>query len=255
MSGHSKWSTIKHKKGAKDAKRAKIFTKLIKELTVAVKEGGGSDPDFNPRLRLAIANAKGANMPKDNIERAIKKAESSNENFQEYTFEGTGQGGAAIFVECLSDNNQRTVSDVRHVFSKYGGELGKNGSLSYIFDRKGIFTIPEGDFDPEELELELIDAGLEEMEKEERDDGVKYILTVDMKDFGNMQKKLDEMKIVAENAELQRIPRMYKKLDPETAMKALNIVEKLEELDDVSSVYHDIELTDEVAKAIEEAEG
>ncbi len=251
MSGHSKWSTIKHKKGAKDAKRAKIFTRLIKELTVAVKEGGGPDPDFNPRLRLAINNAKGANMPKDNIERAIKKADSEGSNLQEYTFEGTGQGGAAIFVECLSDNNQRTVSDVRHVFSKYGGELGKNGSLSYIFERKGVFVIPDGDFDAEELELELIDAGLEEMEKNEEG---KYVLTVDMKDFGNMQKKLEELKIEAENAELQRIPKMYKTLDPETAMKALNIVEKLEDLDDVQNVYHDIELTDEVAKAMEEQE-
>ncbi|NPA68004.1 MAG: YebC/PmpR family DNA-binding transcriptional regulator [Chlorobi bacterium] len=249
MSGHSKWSTIKHKKGAKDAKRAKIFTRLVKELTVAVKEGGGTDPEFNPRLRLAIANAKGANMPKENIERTIKKADKDGSNLQEYTFEGTGHGGAAIFVECLSDNNQRTVSEVRHVFSKYGGELGKNGSLSYIFERKGVFVIPEGDFDPEELELELIDAGLEEMEKNEEG---KYVLTVDMKDFGNMQKKLEEMKITAENAELQRIPKMYKTLDPETAMKALNIVEKLEELDDVQTVYHDIELTDEVAKAIEE---
>ncbi len=254
MSGHSKWSTIKHKKGAKDAKRAKIFTRLIKELTVAVKEGGGADPDFNPRLRLAIANAKGANMPKENIERAVKKAQDDGSNLQEYTFEGTGQGGAAIFVECLSDNNQRTVSDVRHVFSKYGGELGKNGSLSYIFDRKGIFVIKEGEFDAEELELELIDAGLEELEKEVQEDDTKYILTVDMKDFGNMQKKLEELKLEAENAELQRIPRMYKQLDSETALKALNIVEKLEDLDDVQNVYHDIELTEDIAKALEEQE-
>jgi len=250
MSGHSKWSTIKHKKGAKDAKRAKIFTRIVKELTVAVKEGGGSDPEFNPRLRLAIANAKGVNMPKENIERTIKKAQDDGSNLQEYTFEGTGQGGAAIFVECLSDNNQRTVSDVRHVFSKYGGELGKNGSLSYIFERKGTFVIPKGEFDIEELELDLIDAGLEEIEEEEG----KYILTVDMKDFGNMQKKLEELKLEAENAELERVPKMYKKLDPETAMKALNIVDKLEDLEDVQNVYHDIELTDEVAKALEEQE-
>ncbi len=250
MSGHSKWSTIKHKKGAKDAKRAKMFTRIVKELTVAVKEGGGTDPEFNPRLRLAIANAKGVNMPKENIERTIKKADSDGSNLQEYTFEGTGQGGAAIFVECLSDNNQRTVSDVRHVFSKYGGELGKNGSLSYIFERKGTFVIKKGDFDIEELELDLIDAGLEDLEEE---DG-KYILTVDMKDFGNMQKKLEELKLEAENAELERIPKMYKKLDPETALKALKIIDKLEELEDVQNVYHDIELTDEVAKAMEEQE-
>jgi len=250
MSGHSKWSTIKHKKGAKDAKRAKIFTRIVKELTVAVKEGGGSDPEFNPRLRMAIANAKGVNMPKDNIERTIKKAQDDGSNLAESTFEGTGQGGAAIFVECLSDNNQRTVSDVRHVFSKYGGELGKNGSLSYIFERKGTFVIAQGDFDIEELELDLIDAGLEDLEEE---DG-KYILTVDMKDFGNMQKKLEELKLEAENAELERIPKMYKKLEPATALKALKIVDKLEDLEDVQNVYHDIELTDEVAKALEEQE-
>ena len=250
MSGHSKWSTIKHKKGAKDAKRAKMFTRIVKELTVAVKEGGGVDPDFNPRLRLAIANAKGVNMPKDNIERTIKKADSDGSNLVESTFEGTGQGGAAIFVECLSDNNQRTVSDVRHVFSKYGGELGKNGSLSYIFERKGTFVIPKGDFDIEELELDLIDAGLEEIEEE---DG-KYLLTTDMKDFGNMQKKLEELKLEAENAELERIPKMYKKLDTDTALKALKIIDKLEELEDVQNVYHDIELTDEIAKALEEQE-
>ena len=250
MSGHSKWSTIKHKKGAKDAKRAKIFTRIVKELTVAVKEGGGSDPEFNPRLRLAIANAKGVNMPKDNIERTIKKAQDDGSSLAESTFEGTGQGGAAIFVECLSDNNQRTVSDVRHVFSKYGGELGKNGSLSYIFERKGTFVIPKGEFDIEELELDLIDAGLEEMEEE---DG-KCMLTVDMKDFGNMQKKLEELKLEPENAELERIPKMYKKLESATALKALKIVDKLEDLEDVQNVYHDIELTDEVAKALEEQE-
>jgi len=250
MSGHSKWSTIKHKKGAKDAKRAKIFTRIVKELTVAVKEGGGSDPEFNPRLRLAIANAKGVNMPKDNIERTIKKAQDDGSSLAESTFEGTGQGGAAIFVECLSDNNQRTVSDVRHVFSKYGGELGKNGSLSYIFERKGTFVIAQGDFDIEELELDLIDAGLEDLEEE---DG-KYMLTVDMKDFGNMQKKLEELKLEAENAELERIPKMYKELEPKTALKALKIVDKLEDLEDVQNVYHDIELTDEVAKALEEQE-
>jgi len=250
MSGHSKWSTIKHKKGAKDAKRAKIFTRIVKELTVAVKEGGGSDPEFNPRLRLAIANAKGVNMPKDNIERTIKKAQDDGSSLAESTFEGTGQGGVAIFVECLSDNNQRTVSDVRHVFSKYGGELGKNGSLGYIFERKGTFVIAQGDFDLEELELDLIDAGLEDLEEE---DG-KYLLTVDMKDFGNMQKKLEELKLEAENAELERIPKMYKELEPVTALKALKIVDKLEDLEDVQNVYHDIELTDEVAKALEEQE-
>ena len=247
MSGHSKWSTIKRKKGAKDAKRSKIFSRIVKEITVAVKEGGNSDPESNPRLRLAIGNAKGVNMPKDNIDRAIKKAESDGENFMEVNFEGTGPRGIAIFVECLTDNNQRTVSDVRHVFTKYSGNLGKNGSLSYLFDRKGVFVIKEGDFDMEELELELIDAGLEEVEKNED----KYFLTVEMVDFGNMQKKLEELKLEVESAELQRIPKNYKSFDNETTLKVLNIIEKFEELDDVQNVFHDVEITDDFVDSME----
>ncbi len=246
MSGHSKWSTIKRKKGAKDAKRSKIFSRIVKEITVAVKDGGSSDPEFNPRLRLAIANAKGVNMPKDNIERCIKKAESEGDSLQEVTFEGTGQAGVAIFVECLTDNNQRTVSDVRHAFTKFGGNLGKNGSLTYLFDRKGIFIIAEGDYNMEEVELELIDAGLEDIENEEG----KYFLTVGMVDFGNMQKKLEELKIEAENAELQRIPKSYKTFDKETALKILKLIEKIEDIDDVQNVFHDMEITDEIMEEL-----
>lgn len=141
MSGHNKWSTIKRKKGANDAKRGKIFTKIIKEILISAKEGGG-DPDANARLRLAIQNAKGANMPKDNIERAIKKAVGSDaDTYIETSFEGYAPGGIAIFAECLTDNNNRTVASVRSVFNKYGGKLGTNGSLSSLFDRKGVFTI------------------------------------------------------------------------------------------------------------------
>lgn len=247
MSGHSKWSTIKRKKGAKDAKRAKMFSRIVKEITVAVKEGGSSDIEFNPRLRLAVANAKGVNMPKENIDRAIKKAESEGGNLAEVTFEGTGHGGASIFVECLTDNNQRTVADVRHAFSKYGGTLGKNGSLNYLFDRKGVFVIPKVNTDLDELELELIDSGLEQLEPEED----KIIITVDYTDFGNMQKKLEELNITAENAELQRIPNTYRDLDAQTALKVLNIVEKLEDLEDVQNVFHDINLTDDIINAME----
>ena len=250
MSGHSKWSTIKRKKGALDAKRSKIFSKIVKELTIAVKEGGSSDPDFNPRLRTAVANAKGVNMPKDNILRAIKKAESTETNYIELSFEGTAPGGVAMFVECLTDNNQRTVADVRHIFTKYGGNLGKNGSLNYLFDRKGIFVLQKGDFDMEELELELIDAGLEDIETTDE----KYFLTVDMVDFGNMQKKLEELNMEVENAELQRIAKNTKEVSVEIAMKALNMLEKFEENDDVQNVFHDIELTDELLKKIEEQE-
>jgi len=250
MSGHSKWSTIKRKKGAADAKRSKIFSRISKEITIAVKEGGGSDPEMNPRLRTAVANAKGQNMPKDVIKRAIDKAESGSENYSEVTFEGTGPGGVAIFVECLTDNNQRTVSNVRAIFTKRGGELGKNGSLSYLFDRKGTFTILKEGKNIEELELELIDAGLEEIE--DADD--MLILTTALEDFGNMQAKLEELNIEAENSELQRIPNIRKELDVETSKKALKLVEFLEEDDDVQNVFHDLEMTDELAKAIEEEE-
>ena len=170
MSGHSKWSTIKRKKGALDAKRSKIFTKIIKEITIAARDGG-SDPDANPALRLGIQNAKGANMPKDTIERAISKGVGGEgASLMELTFEGYAPNGIAVFVEATSDNNNRSVADVRAVFSKYNGELGTNGSLSFLFDRKGVFTINKDQLegkDIEELEMELIDGGLEELENEE----------------------------------------------------------------------------------------
>jgi YebC/PmpR family DNA-binding regulatory protein len=248
MSGHNKWSTIKRKKGAADAKRSKIFSRISKEITIAVKEGGSADPDMNPRLRLAIQNAKGVNMPKDNIQRAISKAESGGENYQEVTFEGTGPGGVAIFVECLTDNNQRTVASVRSAFNKRGGNLGKNGSLSFLFDRKGIFNIPLGNQNIEELELELIDAGLEEVEEAED----HLIVYTALEDFGNMQKKLEELNIEPESSELQRIPNIRKTVDVETAKKALKLIEMLEDDDDVQNVFHDLEMTDELEKALAE---
>lgn len=248
MSGHSKWSTIKRKKGAADAKRSKIFSRISKEITVAVKEGGSSEPEMNPRLRSAIQNAKGANMPKDVIKRAITKGEGGGDNYVEVTFEGTGPGGVAIFVECLTDNNQRTVAAVRAAFNKRGGTLGKNGSLSYLFDRKGIFTIPKGELEIEELELELIDAGLEEIETTDE----HIIITTALEDFGEMQKKLEEMKIEPENSELQRIPNSTRALDVDSAKKALKLIEHIEDNDDVQNVFHDLEMTDELEAALSE---
>ncbi len=246
MSGHSKWSTIKRKKGALDAKRSKIFARIVKEIHVAVKDGGPI-PDSNPRLRLAIQNAKSANMPKDNIERAINKADKEGDNLVEITFEGYAPHGVAVFIECLSDNNLRTVSMVRAVFNKRDGNLGTNGSLSFLFERKGVFTINKGDINLEEFELEIIDAGLEELE--EADD--KLIITTALEDFGNMQKKLDEMNIEIENAELQRIPNDTKKLDVETAKKVLKMIEEFEDIDDVQNVYHNLEMTDELMEELE----
>jgi YebC/PmpR family DNA-binding regulatory protein len=247
MSGHSKWSTIKRKKGALDAKKGKIFSRIVKEISIAVKEGG-SDAEANPRLRLAIQNAKGVNMPKDNVERAINKADKEGDDLQEVTFEGYAPNGVAVFIECLTDNNQRTVSMVRSVFNKRGGNLGTNGSLSFIFDRKGVFTVKKGDLDPEEFELEIIDAGVEEFEIEEE----VFIITTALEDFGNVQKKLDEMGVEIENAELQRIPNNTKELPVEEARRVLRTIEEFEDIDDVQNVYHNLELTEEVAASMEE---
>jgi YebC/PmpR family DNA-binding regulatory protein len=247
MSGHSKWSKIKRKKGANDARKGKLFSKIVKEIQVSVKEGG-SDAESNSRLRLAIQNAKGVNMPKENIDRAIKKASSEGASLQEVTYEGYGPSGIAMYIECLTDNNLRTVSNIRSVFNKRGGNLGINGSLSYLFDRKGVFTVPKGDFDPEKFELEIIDAGVEEYELE---DDI-YIITTSLEDFGNVQKKLDEMGIHIENAELQRIPNNTKKLDIESAGKVLKMIEDFEELDDVQNIYHNLEITEEIEELMKE---
>ncbi|MCD4769374.1 MAG: YebC/PmpR family DNA-binding transcriptional regulator [Bacteroidales bacterium] len=244
MSGHSKWSTIKHKKGAADAKRGKIFTRIIKEITIAARDGGG-DPDINPRLRLAVQNAKGANMPKDNIERAIKKATDADAtNYQEYTFEGYAANGIAVFVECMSDNNNRTVSSVRSAFNKHGGNLGTNGSLAFLFDRMGIFTIAKSDeMDMDAFELELIDGGAEEIDV---DDEVITVVCA-MEDFGNLNKKLEEMGIEPVSADLQRIPNDTKELDIESSRTVLRLIDHLEDDDDVQNVFHNLEMTDELA--------
>jgi YebC/PmpR family DNA-binding regulatory protein len=242
MSGHSKWSTIKRKKGAADAKRGKLFTKLIKEISIAAREGGG-EVDANPRLRLAVANAKGNNMPKDNIERAIKKAAGSDANqYLESTFEGYATHGVAVFVECLTDNTNRTVSSVRAAYTKHGGSLGTNGSLEFIFDRKGVFQIEivEG-IDEDEFTLEMIDASAEDVTSE---DGYLTV-TCELGDFGSVQKKLDELGVSAENGELQRIPNTLVTLDDENFIKVMKLIDALEDNDDVQKVFHNLDITEE----------
>lgn len=246
MSGHNKWSTIKRKKGALDAKRSKSFSRIIKEITVAVKEGGG-DPDGNPRLRLAINNAKGVNMPKDNITRAISKAEKDPDNLMELTFEGYGPAGVAIFIECLTDNNNRTVSSVRSLFSKKGGSLGTNGSLSFLFERKGVFTVSKEKAKIEDIELDLIDAGAQDIENNED----SFTVTTAMEDFGKMNKKFEELNIEVENAALQRVPNDTKTLDVDTSLKVLRLIDEFEDNEDVQNVFHNLEITDEVAEAME----
>ena len=251
MAGHNKWSKIKRKKGVADAKRSKIFSRIIKEITVAVKEGQSGDPDFNPRLRLAVANAKGANMPKENVERAIKKAmDSDASSLHQPTYEGYGPGGIAIFLECTTDNLNRTVSSVRAIFNKRGGNLATSGSVDFLFERKGIFIIDLGDNDPEELELELIDGGAEDIESDE--ENKEITITVDFADFGNMQKKLEELELEPKSATLERIPTNTTSVDLDTAKKSLTLIEALEEDDDVQNVFHNLEMTDELEAALEE---
>lgn len=249
MAGHSKWANIKHRKGAQDAKRGKVFTKIIKEISVAVKEGG-NDPESNPRLRTAIQNAKGVNMPRENVERAIKKASGSDaESYMEVTYEGYGPYGIAIFIECTTDNINRTVADVRAIFNKYNGELGKNGSLEFLFEKKGVFIIEKSalNLDLEELEMELIDFGLEEFETH---DEICNILC-DFDKFGVMQEKLTSMSIDVKSAEVERIPNELKDLDLDQALKIFNIVEKFEENDDVQKVFHNLHVSDNIIKELD----
>jgi YebC/PmpR family DNA-binding regulatory protein len=242
MSGHSKWANIRRRKEAQDSKRGKIFTKLIKEIAIAARIGG-VDMDANPRLRLAVQNAKGVNMPKDNIQRAINKGSGSDgTEYSEITYEGYGPGGVAIFVETTTDNVNRTVSNVRSAFSKYGGSLGTNGSLEFIFQRKGIFTYPVPvDFIEDEFTLEVIDAGAEEVEIE---DGYVTVTTA-MEDFGRMQKKLDGLQIEVEEAELQRIPNTLVKVEDEIFSKVIKLIETLDDDDDVQKVYHNLDASTE----------
>lgn len=247
MSGHNKWSTIKRKKGALDAKRSKIFSRIIKEITVAVKEGG-ADPDGNPRLRLAIANAKGASMPKDNIARAINKgSDKDSANYVETSYEGYAPNGIAVFIDCTTDNQQRTVSNIRSYFNKFGGSLGTNGSLAFLFDRKGVFTIPKGNIKLDDIEMDLIDAGAEDIQTDEE------MITVytAMEDFGQMLRKLEELKIEPENSELQRIPKTTVKVDKDTARKVMKLIDHIEEDDDVTNVFHNMELTDEIMEDLD----
>lgn len=247
MSGHNKWSTIKRKKGALDAKRSKIFSKILKEINIAVKENG-PDPEGNPRLRLALSNAKGCNMPKDTITRAITKAsDKDSASLSEVTYEGYAPNGIAIFLEATTDNVQRTVAVVRSIFNKYGGNLGTNGSLGFIFDRKGIFTIPAEGINMDDIEMDLIDAGAEDITNEE---GFITVTTA-MEDFGVMMKKLEELGIQPENAALQRIPNDTVKLDVESAKKIMRIVDLFEDDDDITNVWHNMELTDELLDSLE----
>ena len=246
MSGHNKWSTIKHKKGAADAKRGKVFTKLIKEITIAARSGGG-DPNANPRLRTAIAAAKSENMPKDNVERAIKKGTGELEgvNYEETTYEGYGPGGAAVFLESVTDNKNRAVADIRHIFSKAGGNLGSNGCVAYMFDKKGYFAVPADAADEDTVMEHALDAGAEDIR---RDDGVFEVITAP-EDFEAVKQALDDAQIPYENAEVTMLPQNTTVLKGKEAEQMIRLMDNLEDCDDVQKVYTNADIPDEMVNA------
>lgn len=240
MSGHSKWATIKRKKGETDAQRGKLFTKIGRELTVAVKQCGGPDPQSNSRLKDAIAKAKTANMPNDNIQRCIKKAagEQDGDNYEEIIYEGYGPAGVAVIVEAMTDNKNRTAGDVRHFFDKYGGNLGANGCVAWMFDKKGIILIEkQRNVKEEELMMMVIEAGAEDFEVDDE----YYEIVTNPEDFSAVMDELDKNNIVYASAEIQMIPQNYTKLEGKDAEKMETLIEKLEDLDDVQNVYHNWE--------------
>lgn len=238
MSGHSKWHNIQAKKGKADAARGKIFTKLGRELLIAVKEGG-PDPAGNSKLKAVMAKCKAANMPNDTINNAIKKASTSNENYEEITYEGYGPNGVAVIVETSTDNKNRTAADVRHVFDKAGGNLGTTGCVSYMFNKKGIIVIEKESTTMEEEDIMMlaIDSGAEDFEVSEE----IYEITTDPSDFSTVCDKLEEAGLTFAEAEVQMIPTTTVNLDEKGVEKMERLIERLEELDDVSEIYHNWE--------------
>lgn len=245
MSGHSKWASIKHKKAATDAKRGKIFTKLIKEITVAARNGGG-DQDKNPRLRTAVDRAKQANMPQDNIERAIKKGTGELEGvtYEEFTIEGYGPGGVAIMAEVVTDNKNRTTADIRSIFSKKNGNVAGAGSVSWIFEKKGYIEIDKSVASEDKIMSVALDAGAQDMETQED----IYTITTQPKDLEAVKKALEEKDIKPNSAEVTMMPKSSVKLTGEDAKQILSLVEALEDSDDVQNVYANFDIPDEAVQ-------
>jgi len=243
MSGHSKWSTIKRKKGVADAKRGKMFTKLIKEITISAREGGG-DPGANPRLRLAIDNAKAANMPADNIDRAIKKATGELEGvtYHELMYEGYGPGGVAMLIEVATDNKNRSVAEVRHLFSKYNGSMGENGSVAWMFDRKGIITLPIQNKTEDEIMDIVLEAGAEDLQTEED----YFEVQTDLESFEPVRKALVAADMQIENASLQWIAKNTVNVSGDDAEKVMKIIEAMEDSEDVQNVYSNADFDEDL---------
>ncbi len=247
MAGHSKWANIKHRKAAQDAKRGKVFTKLIRELVVAAK-AGGPNPDDNPRLRAAVDKALGANMKKDTMEKAIQRGAggAEGENYDEVTYEGYGVGGVAVLVECLTDNRNRTVGDVRHGFTKRGGNLGTDGSVAYLFNKVGQLSYPPGSDEDQIMEV-AIEAGADDVIT--NDDGSIDVITA-WEAFISVKEAMAAAELVPEEAEVTRIASLMVPLDKEGAEKIIGLVESLEDLDDVQNVYTNADIPDEVLEQL-----
>lgn len=249
MSGHSKWANIKHRKGAQDAKRAKEFTRLIRELTIAAREGGG-DADANPRLRSAITTARGSNMPNDTIEKAIKRGtgEGSDLIIEEINYEGYGPGGVAILVECQTDNKNRTTAEVRHAFTKFSGNLGANGCVSYIFDRKGVIELDSAACDLEQAMESAIEAGAEDVEEEE---GLIMVTTA-MGDLHTVAAALADAGLPVKSSGLTYIPNTNVQVERKDALTLMKLINFMDDLDDVSNVVANFDMDDDLMAEIEE---
>ena len=240
MSGHSKWHTIKHKKGATDAKRGKIFTKLIKEVTVAARTGGSGDVDLNARLRKAVTDAKAQNMPNDTIDRAIKRGTGELEgvNYEEITYEGYGIGGVAVLVETMTDNRNRTVAELRHIFSKNGGNLGEAGSVAWIFDKKGLIIVDKAAKSEDELFEIAIEAGADDVQ----DEGDVYEIYTSPENYEAVNEAIKKAGIESQNSEVSMIPQNYIKLEGDDAKKMLKLYEAVDDNDDVQNIYANFDI-------------
>lgn len=242
MSGHNKWSSIKHKKGAADAKRGKIFTKIIKEITVAAKNGGG-DPDSNARLRTAIINAKAANMPNDNITRAIKKGtgEIEGSSYEEMSYEGYSAGGAAIFIEVMTDNKNRTLGEIRSIFTKLNANIGATGCVAWMFDQKGVVTVSKENMTEDQIMEYSLEAGADDVEE----DGDSFLIYTDKTILNEVRDALEAKGLKVENAEITMIPKTTTKITGKDAENTVKLIERLEENDDVQKVHSNFEIDDE----------
>ena len=248
MSGHSKWANIKHKKGAEDAKRGKVFTKVVKEIIVAARLGGG-DPNGNPRLRMVLQKAKACNLPKDNVERAIKKGTGDLEgsNYEEILYEGYGPGGVAVLVESLTDNKNRTVADVRHIFNKHNGNLGANGCVGWMFDKKGWISVSKAGVDEDTLMMAALEAGAEDVKT---DDDAEFEIITAPDDFEAVKTAIEKASIAIADAEVTMLPQNYARITGKEAEQMIKLMDALDDNDDVQKVYTNADIPDEVMDAL-----